>query len=548
MLIVAPSIKAMKIFSRRRCRVFIGILACGLLQRASGKTSFDEEIQIGDHHRLPMKSKATRIIGGNVADPQVDNYFTLILKKIETGGYGSAGCGGTLISNCYVMTAQHCLDDSNGSIKANGVYVSAYQPYDGNGGSPFQFTTVKTVISHPGYVDLTNRHDIALLRLENCVDTAQHSPVTLAKSMELEMDESLDVLGFGRTVENTKEVVRTLQKASVPFVPETTCRANYARQGLDVYDDMMCAGNDQRDSCKGDSGGPLVKTVNGKPVQYGIVSWGSGCADAGLPGVYSSIPYHFNWIQSNVCGDPDTDINSFDCVLDNEITKFIGEADSSRPTTVQPMTTHPSTLPSLLPSHLPSFEPSSPMQSLSERPSPMQSLHPTLNSEIKAIGEYGSSTPTITGPSTTHPSTLAYLRPSLVEPSSPTQQPSETSRPSPSPSSQPTSLSSAPSSNPDQLSPTPRPISWLGFLSSPVFLNSIQTKTFDCINSELKFRVITENRKVLRRRNLRPLVQYIPCSIMAPGWPGHLYCDSVDYKSGKSGVEHCPASCDPRCF
>lgn len=59
---------------------------------------------------------------------------------------------------------------------------------------------------------------------------------------------------------------------------------------------MICAGLTQggKDACQGDSGGPLV--VNS--VQVGVVSWGIGCAQAGYPGVYASVPNLRSWISS----------------------------------------------------------------------------------------------------------------------------------------------------------------------------------------------------------------------------------------------------------
>lgn len=63
-----------------------------------------------------------------------------------------------------------------------------------------------------------------------------------------------------------------------------------------ISESMFCAGflgEGGKDSCQGDSGGPVV--VNG--VQYGIVSWGRGCARPDFPGVYAKVSAGREWIK-----------------------------------------------------------------------------------------------------------------------------------------------------------------------------------------------------------------------------------------------------------
>jgi secreted trypsin-like serine protease len=58
-------------------------------------------------------------------------------------------------------------------------------------------------------------------------------------------------------------------------------------------------------SFQGDSGGPMVLDgLNENPwltptnKQIGVVSWGSGCATDGKPGVYTQVSFFRNWIDN----------------------------------------------------------------------------------------------------------------------------------------------------------------------------------------------------------------------------------------------------------
>ena len=53
-----------------------------------------------------------------------------------------------------------------------------------------------------------------------------------------------------------------------------------------------------KDACQGDSGGPLVCSINDKAVLVGVVSHGSGCGEAGKPGIYGNVDYFKEWFKS----------------------------------------------------------------------------------------------------------------------------------------------------------------------------------------------------------------------------------------------------------
>uniref|UniRef100_A0A672FJ68 Peptidase S1 domain-containing protein n=1 Tax=Salarias fasciatus TaxID=181472 RepID=A0A672FJ68_SALFA len=91
-----------------------------------------------------------------------------------------------------------------------------------------------------------------------------------------------------------------LREVEVPVVGNRQCNCNLGVGR--ITDNMLCAGLTEggRDACQGDSGGPLVSRQGGVWVQLGIVSFGSGCANPGLPGVYTRVSRYMSWINGRI--------------------------------------------------------------------------------------------------------------------------------------------------------------------------------------------------------------------------------------------------------
>ena len=51
---------------------------------------------------------------------------------------------------------------------------------------------------------------------------------------------------------------------------------------------------------QGDGGGPLVCQVGSSWQLAGIVSWGVGCGEKDIPGVYTKVSHYSQWIKEKI--------------------------------------------------------------------------------------------------------------------------------------------------------------------------------------------------------------------------------------------------------
>jgi|ERR1711915_193623 len=259
--------------------IFLGLCALASGVPRASKTLFTARARGGG-----------RIVGGeNAAVGEFPHQIALLYGGVG----GSLMCGGSLVSENWVVTAGHCCDGM--SARELGVSVGSYSLHHSDAGQ--EDIAVKTVVQHEMYDDYTLENDICLLELESPA-TMSDTVGTIALPSDQEDYEAgtmCTVTGWGAVSEGG-HLANKLQKVDVPVVSDADCRSAYGQE--DVTDSMICAGLDEggKDSCQGDSGGPFMC---GKQLS-GVVSWGYGCAQPGFPGVYTQTSYFIDWLNNNM--------------------------------------------------------------------------------------------------------------------------------------------------------------------------------------------------------------------------------------------------------
>ncbi|MFI9330862.1 S1 family peptidase [Kitasatospora sp. NPDC052868] len=231
-----------------------------------------------------------RIVGGSAVGTS-DHPWVVALSSRPQFGNGRSGqfCGAALVAPTKVVTAAHCFYDESKGKRVDRPELKAVIGRDDLRGSAGHEVPVQSVWVHPDYAFAANMNDVAVLTLaEPQTDRSVIDLVGQGETEPYAPGTRAQVFGWGDTT-GTGNYSPTLRGVEVPIIADQTCAHAYpgGQDGRFDARGMVCAGEEKggRDACQGDSGGPLV--VGGRLA--GLVSWGTGCAEAAHPGVYTRI-------------------------------------------------------------------------------------------------------------------------------------------------------------------------------------------------------------------------------------------------------------------
>ncbi|XP_063911584.1 serine protease snake-like isoform X3 [Zophobas morio] len=261
-------------------------------------TSYTKEKQLCGHHIVK------RVVGGVPTGRTDFPHMAALGFQIGFSDEYRWLCGGSLISEQYILTAAHCLfsrTDGEPKVVLLGVtnLNDTYHRHE---------KTISKTIPHPEYNSSSHYHDIGLVKLKRPIEMSSYvRPACLNTHFDIPVGKVI-ATGWGDTHSEGGRS-EDLLKVTLDITEYELCNKTYQvtrklRRGI-INEMHICTGRgkEQKDTCQGDAGGPLQIYHNNDATScmydiVGVISFGKECN--GDPAVNTRVSHYIKWIEDTV--------------------------------------------------------------------------------------------------------------------------------------------------------------------------------------------------------------------------------------------------------
>ncbi|XP_055548515.1 chymotrypsin-like [Wyeomyia smithii] len=233
---------------------------------------------------------ANGIIYGKKAKPHQFPYQALVVSYLGNG-YDKT-CGGSVLTENYILTAAHCLQNSGSVVTSGKVILGAYNKDDQEEETQ-QRIKFGSINIHPHASGL--RNDIATIRLEKpAVFDDYVQPVILPEASD---DRTFaGMTGIASSFGRLSEIVRYTSNVIMTNADGSSELSNNDLKAQYLW---FCIAGDVA-VCHGDSGSPLVVKDGDRNLQAGIslTVTNEGCGTI-HPTRFIRVSHYLAWIVEN---------------------------------------------------------------------------------------------------------------------------------------------------------------------------------------------------------------------------------------------------------
>ena len=294
----------MKVFNQFLIPIFVGLItvvsvACES-QVANTRSDDAPNDRIVDPDILDDEMREDVVLGVDLSSGDELPWFSFIFPKYNT----SWQCAGVLIHENWVLTAAHCLNQTQGYIG----FATSYEAMEEKKNQ----RRCNAWHVHPKYQEWGPDQDILVNDYALCYmrESIENTPIKIDPNF-YPIDGDAVVAGFGATDTEGNEWPDAVKKATLPIVANEalSCQEQDRKQNICTFDP---AGTD---TCIGDSGGPLYISDEEEDILIGITSYGAVpyertnlCGDPEFGGVYARVSSGYDWIVETLCKNATTDV------------------------------------------------------------------------------------------------------------------------------------------------------------------------------------------------------------------------------------------------